>query len=59
MVYAGIGPDYRVIVKETRKEAAVYKRKYGEDIPLEMLVQNVVEIFQVLTSNLTDCVEKF
>jgi len=49
MVYAGMGPDYRVIVTETRKEAAVYKRKYGEDIPVEMLVQNVAGIFQNYT----------
>ena len=47
MVYAGMGPDYRVIVSETRKEASVYKQRYGEDIPTEQLVQNVAGIFQV------------
>jgi len=47
MVYAGMGPDYRVIVGETRKEASIYKQKYGEDIPTEQLVQNVAGIFQV------------
>lgn len=49
MVYAGMGPDYRVIVSETRKEASVYKQKYGEDIPTEQLVQNVAGIFQNYT----------
>ena len=47
MVYAGMGPDYRVIVTETRKEASLYKQKYGEDIPTEQLVMNVAQIFQV------------
>jgi 20S proteasome subunit alpha 2 len=47
MVYSGMGPDYRVIVQETRKEASIYKQKYGEIIPVEMLVQNVATIFQV------------
>ena len=42
-----MGPDYRVIVKHARHEAAAYKQRYGEDIPTEQLVQTVAEIFQV------------
>lgn len=48
VVYSGMGPDYRVIVKHARHEAAAYKQRYGEDIPTEQLVQTVAEIFQVV-----------
>jgi len=49
VVYSGMGPDYRVIVKHARHEAAAYKQRYGEDIPTEQLVQTVAEIFQNYT----------
>lgn len=49
VVYSGMGPDYRVIVKAARHEAMSYKQKYGEDIPTEQLVQGVAEIFQNYT----------
>jgi len=46
-----MGPDYRVIVKHARHEAAAYKQRYGEDIPTEQLVQTVAEIFQVFQAS--------
>ena len=47
MVYAGMGPDYRVLVTEARKAASVYSAKYGEPIPTEQLVMNLATVMQV------------
>ena len=47
MVYAGMGPDYRVLVTEARKAASVYSAKYGEPIPTEQLVMNLATAMQV------------
>ena len=49
MVYAGIGPDYRVLVTEARKAASVYSAKYGEPIPTEQLVMSLATVMQVKT----------
>lgn len=47
MVYAGMGPDYRVLVTEARKAASVYSAKYGEPIPTEQLVMSLATVMQV------------
>jgi len=31
-VYAGLGPDYRVLMQNARKKAMAYTLKYGEEI---------------------------
>jgi 20S proteasome subunit alpha 2 len=38
MVYSGMGPDYRVLIKRARKAAHEYKLYYGADIPTAQLV---------------------
>ena len=38
MVYSGMGPDYRVLIKRARKAAHEYKLYYGSDIPTAQLV---------------------
>jgi hypothetical protein len=38
MVYSGMGPDYRVLVKRARKAAHEYKLYYGFEIPTDQLV---------------------
>jgi 20S proteasome alpha/beta subunit len=38
MVYSGMGPDYRVLIKRARKAAHEYKLYYGADIPTSQLV---------------------
>ena len=50
MVYAGMGPDYRVLVTEARKAASVYSAKYGEPIPTEQLVMSLATVMQVTYS---------
>ena len=48
MVYAGMGPDYRVLVAEARKAASVYHAKFGEAIPTEQLVMKLATVMQVM-----------
>ena len=38
MVYSGMGPDYRVLIKRARKAAHEYKLYYGFEIPTAQLV---------------------
>ncbi|WAR06516.1 PSA2-like protein [Mya arenaria] len=39
MVYSGMGPDYRVLLKDARKQAQQYFLQYQEQIPTSQLVQ--------------------
>ena len=59
MVYAGMGPDYRVLVTEARKAASVYSAKYGEPIPTEQLVMNLATVMQVriIIRNVDACIK--
>ena len=41
MVYSGMGPDYRVLIKRARKAAHEYKLYYGFEIPTAQLVRRV------------------
>lgn len=41
MVYSGLGPDYRLLVKRARKIAQRYELQFGEPIPTTQLVQKV------------------
>lgn len=47
MVYSGLGPDYRLLVKRARKIAQQYWLTYGESIPTTQLVQKVIIIIPV------------
>jgi len=47
MVYSGMGPDYRVLVKSARKAAHGYKLLYGCDIPTAELVRIKVNVYYI------------
>ncbi|KAF5015936.1 hypothetical protein F66182_12543 [Fusarium sp. NRRL 66182] len=52
MVYAGMGPDYRVLVDKARKVSHTgYKRIYNEYPPTRILVQDVARIVQEATQS--------
>lgn len=47
--YAGVGPDYRVLVKRARKASQSYARVYGEVQPVSQLVKNTAGTMQEYT----------
>jgi len=49
MVYSGMGPDFRVLVKAARKLAQQYYLTYEEHIPTVQLVQRVAGVMQEYT----------
>jgi len=51
MCYSGMGPDYRLLVKQARKAAQSYQLMYGERIPTVQLVQQVAAIMQEYTQS--------
>jgi len=51
MVYSGMGPDYRVLVKQARKIASNYYLSYKEAIPVSQLVQKVATVMQEYTQS--------
>jgi 20S proteasome subunit alpha 2 len=51
MVYSGMGPDFRVLVKQARKIAQEYRLIYGEPIPTTQLVQKVAAVVQEYTQS--------
>ncbi|XP_054717968.1 proteasome subunit alpha type-2-like [Uloborus diversus] len=51
MVYSGMGPDYRLLVRRARKLAQQYYLRYGEPIPTSQLVQRVAYIMQEYTQS--------
>ncbi|KAI1344074.1 proteasome A-type and B-type [Xylariaceae sp. FL0016] len=52
MVYAGMGPDYRVLVDRARKVShSNYKRVYNEYPPTRILVQDVARVMQEATQS--------
>ncbi|CAG0897227.1 unnamed protein product [Cyprideis torosa] len=44
MVYSGMGPDYRLLVRRARKIAQEYHLMYNEEIPTSQLVQRVANV---------------
>jgi len=51
-VYAGMGPDYRVLVDKARKVSHTgYKRIYNEYPPTRILVQDVAHVMQEATQS--------
>lgn len=51
LVYAGMGPDSRVLVKKARKAAQSYYRIYQEPIPVGQLVREVASVMQEFTQS--------
>lgn len=51
MVYSGMGPDYRLLVKQARKIAQSYYLTYKEPIPVAQLVQRVATLMQEYTQS--------
>ncbi|XP_015907646.1 proteasome subunit alpha type-2 [Parasteatoda tepidariorum] len=51
MIYSGMGPDYRLLVRRARKLAQQYYLRYGEPIPTSQLVQRVAYIMQEYTQS--------
>ena len=51
MVYSGIGPDFRVLVRKARKKAQAYYRYYKEEISVNRLVREVAAIMQEYTQS--------
>lgn len=49
MVYSGMGPDFRVLVRKARKKAQAYYQYYKEDIPVAQLVREIAAIMQEYT----------
>ncbi|PFX33180.1 proteasome subunit alpha type-2 [Stylophora pistillata] len=51
MVYSGMGPDYRVLVRHARKIAQQYYLMYQEEIPTAQLVQKLASVIQEYTQS--------
>ena len=51
MVYSGMGPDYRVLVRRARKMAQEYKLEKDEDIPTAQLVSRLAMVMQEFTQS--------
>ena len=51
VVYAGMGPDFRVIVKNARKEAQKYYLTYREIQPVSMIVRESALLMQDYTQS--------
>ena len=51
VVYSGMGPDSRVIVKKARKAAQQYYRVYGEVMPVSQLVRDIASVMQEFTQS--------
>jgi len=50
-VYAGVGPDYRVLVRKARKTAQSYYRVYRETQPAGQLVKATAAVMQEYTQS--------
>jgi 20S proteasome subunit alpha 2 len=51
MVYSGIGPDFRVLVRKGRKKAQEYFRFYKDPIPVSQLVRELAYVMQEFTQS--------
>lgn len=51
MVYSGMGPDYRLLVRQARRMAQQYYLTYHEPIPTAQLVQRVATVMQEYTQS--------
>ncbi|CAF2207353.1 unnamed protein product [Brassica napus] len=51
VVYSGMGPDFRVLVRKSRKQAEQYNRLYKEPIPVTQLVRETATVMQEFTQS--------
>ncbi len=51
VVYSGMGPDFRVLVRKGQKKAAAYALAYGETIPVLQLVRDIAAVMQEFTQS--------
>jgi len=51
LVYSGMGPDSRVLVRKGRKAAQKYYRYYKDPIPISQLVRELASIMQDFTQS--------
>ena len=51
VVYSGLSPDYRLLVKQARKSAQAYNLAYGEPISPEQLVIRIAAVMQEYTQS--------
>lgn len=49
VVYSGMGPDNRVLIKRARRVAQTYFMQYNEEIPVAQLVREVAAVMQEFT----------
>lgn len=49
IVYSGMGPDCRVLVRKARKQAQAYYRLYHDHIPVAQLVRELAAVMQEYT----------
>lgn len=51
MVYSGMGPDYRVLLRNARKLAQSYYLSYQENIPTAQIVHKIANVMQEYTQS--------
>jgi len=51
MVYSGMPPDFRVLIRKARKIAQTYFRTYHDPIPILQLVREVASVMQEFTQS--------
>ncbi len=51
VVYSGMPPDFRVLVRKGRKAAQKYFRTYHEPIPVVQLVREIASVMQEFTQS--------
>jgi 20S proteasome subunit alpha 2 len=51
VVYSGMGPDARVLVKSGRKECQVYRQTFREPIPVKQIVRHLAAVMQEYTQS--------
>ncbi|KAJ5066057.1 proteasome endopeptidase complex [Anaeramoeba ignava] len=51
MVYAGVGPDFRLILRKARRQAELYKLRYHEPIPVSQCAREIANIMQEYTQS--------
>ncbi|CAK9304266.1 unnamed protein product [Gordionus sp. m RMFG-2023] len=51
ITYSGLGPDFRLLVKEGRKVAQQYQLVYGESVSPNQLVQKIAAVVQNYTQS--------
>lgn len=49
IVYAGMGGDFRVLLKKARKRAATYSKTYKDAIPVEQITRKTAAVMQEYT----------